>query len=243
MAVVEGPDFVDDGGEAALGDQFEDGAQFVFGAHVGAEDGKLAGEEKPEIDFCVVAGGGAAGDEAAPVGETFDAVVPSGGAHMFEDHVDAVVIGEAADFLANGHDAVMDDFVGADLFGFGEFFVVAGGGDDASAEEFGDLDGGAANAAAGGKNEHGFAGLELRASDEHVPGGLEDERNGGGVTQSRFSGYGQAIHIRAAHVFGAAAIDHVTEIGVIAAALSLPERQAGHLPQVMPGARTTFWPT
>ena len=53
------------GVEAALGDQFEDGAQLVFRAHVGAQDGKLAGEEKAEIDFCVVAGGGAAGDEAA----------------------------------------------------------------------------------------------------------------------------------------------------------------------------------
>ena len=174
------------------------------------------------------------------VGETFDAVVPSGGADMFEDHVDAVVTGEAADFLGDGHDAVMDDFVGANLFGFGEFFVVAGGGDDASAEEFGDLNGGAANAAAGGKNEHGFAGLELRASDEHVPGGLEDERNGGGVSPIEIFGIREAIHIRATHVFGAAAVDHVTEIGVIAAGVVVAGEAGGTLATGDAGSENDF---
>ena len=64
-AFVEGPDLVHDGNEAALGNEIEDGAQFVLGAHVGAENGKLAGEEETDIEFGVVTGGGAAGDQAA----------------------------------------------------------------------------------------------------------------------------------------------------------------------------------
>lgn len=85
-----------------------------------------------------------------------------------------------------------------------------------SAEEFGDLDGGAANAAAGGKNKHGFTGLELRASDEHVPGGLEDDRDGGGMSPIEVFGVRKAIDFGAANIFGAGAIDHAAEIGVIA---------------------------
>ena len=117
---------------------------------------------------------------------------------MLENDVHAAIVGEAANFLGDGHDAVMNDFVGAELFGFGDFFVVAGGGDHAAAKEFGDLDGGAANTAAGGEDENVFARLELRAIDEHVPGGLEDKRNGGGVGPIEVFGIGHAIDIGAA---------------------------------------------
>lgn len=41
-AFVEGPNLVDGRQEASLSDEFEDGTEFVLGAHVGAEDRELA---------------------------------------------------------------------------------------------------------------------------------------------------------------------------------------------------------
>ena len=216
-AFVEGPDFVHDGNEAALRNKLEDGAEFVPGAHVGAENGKLAGEEETDIEFGVGAGGGAASDEATGSGEAFDAFVPGGFANVLENDVHAAIIGEAANFLGDGHDAVMNDFVGTELLGFGDFFVVASSGDHTAAKEFGDLDGGAADTAAGGEDEDVFTRPELRAIDEHVPGGLEDKRNGGGMGPIEVFGIGKTIDFRAADEFGATTINHVAEVGKVAA--------------------------
>jgi hypothetical protein len=47
----------------------------------------LAAEEKAQIDFGVVAGCGAAGDQAAAASKAGDAVMPSVCAYMFEDYV------------------------------------------------------------------------------------------------------------------------------------------------------------
>jgi hypothetical protein len=57
--------------------------------------------------------------EAAGVGEAGDAVVPSGGADVFEDHVDAAFGGDAADFFADFLRFVVDEVVGAEFLGFG----------------------------------------------------------------------------------------------------------------------------
>jgi len=224
---VERPDFVHDGNKAALGDELEDGAQFVPGAHVGAENGELACEEETDIEFGFVAGGGAAGDETASGGQAFDTFAPGGFADVLENDVHAAIVGEAANFLGDGHDAVMNYFVGAELPGFGDFFVVAGGGDHAAAKEFGNLDGGAANTAASRQDENVFARLELRTIDEHVPSGLENKRNGGGMGPIEIFGVGHAIDIGAADEFGAAAINHVAEIGKVAAAVVIAGKACG----------------
>ena len=226
-ALVEGPDLVDDGSKAALSDEFEDGAKLVFGAHVGAEDGKLASEEETDVEFGVGASGGAASDEASGGGEALEAFGPGGGADVFKGDVNATIVGEAANFLGDGHDAVMDDFVGAKMFGFGDFFVAARGGNHAAAEEFGDLNGGATDTAAGGEDEDFFTGLKLGAMDEHVPGGLEDERNGGGMGPIEIFGIGHAIDFGTTNKFGAATLNHVTEIGEIAAEIVVAGEAGG----------------
>src|SRR5208337_1980238 len=166
-------------------------------------------------------------DEAAGGGETFDALVPGGFADVLENDVHAAIVREAANFLGDRHDAVMNHFVGAELPGFGDFFVIAGGGDHAATEEFGDLDGGGADAAAGGDNEDVFARLELRAIDEHVPGGLEDQRHGSGVSPIQVFRIGHAIDVGAADKFGAAAINHVAEIGKVAATVFIAGKAGG----------------
>ena len=228
-AFVEGPDFVHDGNEAALGNELEDHAEFVPCAHVGAEDGKLAIEEEANVEFGVRASGGAAGDETPGGGEAFDAFAPGGFADVFKDDVDAAIVGETANFLGDGHDAVMNDFVGAELFGFGEFFIVAGSSNHAAAKEFGDLNSGSAYTAAGGDDEDFFARLELCAIDEHVPGGLEDDGNGRGMGPIEIFRIGEAIDFGAADKFSAAAIHHAAKIGVIAAEIVVAGKAGGTL--------------
>jgi len=224
---VERPDSVHDGNETALGDELEDGAQLVPGAHVGAENGELAAEQETDIEFGVGAGGGTAGDEAAGGGQAFDTFAPGGFADVLEDDIHAAIVGEAANFLGDGHDAVMNNFVGTKLLGFSDFFVGACGGDYTATEEFGDLDGGGAYTAAGGENEDVFARLELRAIDKHVPSSLEDQRNGSGVSPIEILGIGQAIDIGAADEFGAAAINHVAKIGKVATTVFIARKACG----------------
>ena len=224
---MEGPDFVHDGNEAALRNKLEDGAEFVPGPHVGAENGKLAGKEETDIEFGVGAGGGAASDEATGGGQAFDAFVPGGFANVLENDVHAAIIGEAANFLGDGHDAVMNYLVSAELPGFGDFFVVAGSGDHTAAKEFGDLDGGAADTAAGGEDEDVFARPELRAIDKHVPGGLEDQRNSGGMGPIEIFGIGKTINFGTADKFGAAPINHVAEVGKVAATVFIAGKAGG----------------
>lgn len=226
-ALVERPDLIDGGAEASLSNEFEDGAQFVFSAHVGAKDGELAGKEETDIELGVVAGSGAASDETPTGGEAFQAVIPSGSADMLDNNVHTAIVGETANFLGDGHDEVVDDFVGAEFPGFGKFFVVPGGGDDACAEELGDLYGGAANPASGSENEDGLTGMELSAVDEHVPSGKEHERNGGGVSPAKIFRVGEAIDLGHAHKFRAAAVDHVPKIGEVAAAVILAGEAGG----------------
>jgi hypothetical protein len=48
---------------------------------------------------------------------------------------------------------------------------------------------------------------------------LKDERDGGGFFEREIFGIGQAVYFRDADEFGAAAIDHVAEVGGLAAAI------------------------
>ena len=187
----------------------------------------MASEEEADVEFGVGAGGGAAGDEAAGGGEALEAFGPGGGADVLEGDVHAAIVGEAANFLGDGHDAVMDDFVGAELFGLGNFFVAARGGDYPATEKFGDLDGGAADTAASGEDEDLFTRAKLSAADEHVPGGLEDDGNGRGVGPIEVFGIGQAVDFGAADIFGAATINHIAEIGEIAAEIVVAGKASG----------------
>jgi len=226
-AFVERPDFVHDGNETALSDELEDCAQFVPGAHVRAEDRKLAGEEETDIEFGIRAGGGTTGDQTSAGGQALEAFAEGGFADVFEDDIDTVIVGKAANFLGNRHDAVMNDFIRAKLLGFGDFVVVSGGGDNTAGKEFGDLDGGAANTTAGREDEDVLARLQLGAIHKHVPGGLKHNRNSGGMGPIQVFGIGHAIDVRATDIFGAAAIHHVAEVGIVAAAVFIAGKASG----------------
>jgi hypothetical protein len=63
-----------------------------------------------------------------------------------------------------------------------------------------------------------------------VPGGLEDERDGRGVDPIEIFGIGHAIYFGAADVLRTAAIDHVAQIGEIAAAIVVSGDAGGATP-------------
>lgn len=220
-AVIERPDPVDDGAEAAIGDQLQHGAEFVLRTHIRAHDRELAGEEKAEIEFGIITGGAAAGDKTAADGEALDAFIPGGGANMLDDDIHSVLVGQAVNLFGDGHDTVMNDFVGADGFGFFELFVGARRGDDARTEELRDLNGRAPDAAASGEHEDGFAGAKLSAIGEHVPRGEKDQRHRSGMNPIETFGIGHAVHFGTAHEFRATTVNHKSQVGEIAAEIVL----------------------
>jgi len=52
-----------------------------------------------------------------------------------------------------------------------------------------------------------------------MPGGLKDERDGGGFFEREIFGIRQAVNFGDADEFGAAAVDHVAEVGGLAASV------------------------
>src|SRR5258708_2054601 len=210
-------DAVDDGLEASRGHEAHDAVEFGLGAHIGAEERKLAAEEEPQVDLGIVAGGGVAGYQAAAGGETGEAVVPGSCSNVLEDDIDAALTRDGAGFLADFRSVVIDEMVGAELLCLLQFFIGAGSGDDARAEEFGNLNGGAADAASCPKDEDILAGLQLGPGKKHVPGGLEDERNRGGFFEAQILRIRQAIYFGCAHEFGAASVNHVAQVSGLTA--------------------------
>jgi hypothetical protein len=61
----------------------------------------------------------------------------------------------------------------------------------------------------------------LSAIDKHVPSGEEDKRDGGSVGPIEIFGIRETVDFGRANVFGATAIDHVTKVGEVAAAIIL----------------------
>src|SRR5215831_9882388 len=78
---------VEDWFEAASRHEFENGGEFGFSTHVGSKDRELAAEEEAEIDLGIIAGSGAAGDEASATSKAGNTIVPGGGADVLEDDV------------------------------------------------------------------------------------------------------------------------------------------------------------
>src|SRR5262249_54871532 len=152
-------DVIHNGFQFSCGDKLHHGVQFGLCAHVRTEERKLTAEEKTQVHFGVIAGRGAASDKPTAGRKTSEAVVPSGRADVFEDHIDAALVGDASDFIANFLRLVVDEVVGADIFGLGELFIGTGSGDDTRAKKLGDLNGGAAYAAASAEDENIFGRL------------------------------------------------------------------------------------
>jgi hypothetical protein len=89
------------------------------------------------------------------------------------------------------------------------------------------LDGSGAHAAACAEDEDVFTGLQFGAGEQHVPGGLEDQRDAGGFGEGEIFRIGNAIYFGDFDEFGATAVDEVAEIGEAAAAIVLAGNASG----------------
>src|SRR5690348_878870 len=178
----------------------------------------MAAEEETQVNLRVVAGGGAARNQAAIGGETRERLLPRGGADVLDDDVDAAAaMGEVAHFGCPVGLAVQNHVVGAERFCFGDFLFAAHGGDDARAKNFGDLNGGAADAAASAEDENFVGWLNLRANNEHVPRGEKNERDGGGFFEAKIAGKRKGVARGSGNVFRIASIAKIAEERVFAA--------------------------
>src|SRR5882762_7627377 len=145
-------DAIDDGLELACGDKFHHRQQLRFCAHVGAEERKLPAEEEPEVDLGVKSSGGPTGHESSRWSKAREALVPGSCADVLEDDVNAALACDAAHFLTDFLCFVVDELVGAKLFGLLQFGVATGSCNHARAKEFGNLNCGAPHAASGPEN-------------------------------------------------------------------------------------------
>src|SRR5712692_4965494 len=195
-----------------LAHQLHDGEQFVFAPHVRAQNRELPAEKKAQVNLRVIPGGRPAGNQAPAGSEARHAVVPRGCADVLEDRVHAALAGQPLHLFMNLLLAVVDGFVGAQFARLGKFFFTAGRGDDARAQELRNLDGRASHAASRAQNQDLFPGLQFRAVHQHVPGRLEDQWDRRGLDKREFARPGKTIRFRAAHVFGAAAVNDVSKI-------------------------------
>src|SRR5580693_5200835 len=100
-AFLKGQYCIDYGFKQPAAIKFQRAEEISFAAHEGSEQGELARKKIAKIDFRVVSGGGAAGDQAAAEGEAADAFVPSGLPYMLDDHVNAATVCHLFDFLGN----------------------------------------------------------------------------------------------------------------------------------------------
>ncbi len=136
---------------------------------------------------------------------------------MLENNVDAALIGDAADFVADFLRFVIDEVVGAELFGFLQLFIGACGGDYMCAEKFRNLNGGAADAATRSENKNILPGPEFSPRKKHVPGSLENKRDRSSFFEAEIFRVWQAIYFGSADEFGTAAVDHIAEVGGLTA--------------------------
>src|SRR6266850_121799 len=211
-----------DGLQATLGNKFHHREQLRFCAHVGAEERKLPTEKEPEVHLGVETGGGPAGHEPPGGREAREAFVPSSSANMFEDDVDAALPCNAAHFLANFLRFVIDEMVHAKLFALLQLRVAASSRNHARAEEFGNLNCGAPHPASRTEDEHIFAGLQLGAGNQHVPGRLKYQGDRSRFLKTQVFRIRHAIYFGDAHKFRATAVNQVAKISEVAAAIVLP---------------------
>src|SRR5206468_2249738 len=134
---VEG--LADDAAQAAVVHHVEHGREAAAAAGAAAHQREGAALKHRKVERDLAPRGGAGDDQAAARLEAGAALVPHGGAHAVEDHVDAA---PARHLLHLGGELrggrVVDHVIGAELLGLLELPVAARGDDRAGADALGD---------------------------------------------------------------------------------------------------------
>src|SRR6185437_813303 len=85
--------------EPAGEDVLQDIVQLAHGSHVGAQNRKLTGVDKAEVNANLRTGGCATGDEGPGGHERAQALFPGGDADVLHDDVHSLLVGDAANFV------------------------------------------------------------------------------------------------------------------------------------------------
>jgi hypothetical protein len=125
-------------------------------------------EQHHQVHLRRNAGGRSAGDQPAAALERQHGARPGVSADVFEDDIDAALLGQLADNALEAVFAVIDDVIGAKSLGRLDLGVGPNGGDHRAADFLGELDRSRADAGAACMDQDGFARLELCVVKQHV---------------------------------------------------------------------------
>ena len=154
--------------------------------------------EQGQVDrqFGNAAAGEAHDQQASVPGDGADGLVEEIAADRVVDHVCAVAVGEAFDFILEVGVGVVDEFVGTCVFGDFKFLCRACSGDDACTQRLADFHRSQADAAGCAEHQQGFAGLKVGALFEGVHRGAIGHAEGGGYGEVHAFGNGQHVVVR-----------------------------------------------
>ena len=120
---------------------------------------------------------------------------------------------------------MIDHVVCAKLFRLGEFRLASGGGNDAAAVQFRDLDGGRSDAARGRQDQDILAQLQPRPAHQHVPGSKKNQWHRGRLFKAQIVGDLDGGPLGRGQQLGVATVHTVAKDGVPAAEV-VPARHA-----------------
>ena len=112
---ASGIDGIDHRREAAFRHQREDVRKLAAAAEVAAVDGHVLAEELDHVERHLLAGVGAAGDEAAVEADRVDALAQHVTTHALDHQVDPAPLGEPERFLPDALARVVDRRGGAEV--------------------------------------------------------------------------------------------------------------------------------
>jgi len=138
---------------------------------------------------------------------------------VLEDHIDAALIGDTADFFADFLRFMIDEMVGAELLPFLQLFVRVGSGKHPSAEEFRDLNGAVPTPLPAPRTRTSSPGCSSARAMSICHAVLENEGDRGDLFEGEIFGIGQAIYFGRANKFCAASVDHIAQVGELAAVI------------------------
>jgi hypothetical protein len=176
--LIQGKNRVDHRLEFTGGGPFEGGLKIGAVSAVAADEAMLFHKEWPEIEWDFAAGSGAAGYDSSTASEAIEALEQNVTAHMFDNQINAAPVGDFADFSRPLWICGVENKFSAEMMGQRAFCLGRAGADDASAELFGNLYCGGADATRPTDNENPIALVNGSTIGEHVHGGAAGESQG-----------------------------------------------------------------
>ena len=125
-------------------------------------------EKRPEIERNFASSRRAAGNDGSSASEAIEAFDENVASNMFDNQVDTTAIGDFADFSRPGGVGGIENKFCAEMMSERAFGFGGAGADDASAELFGNLNRGRADAARSADDERPIPLVDRRSIGEHV---------------------------------------------------------------------------